>query len=844
MVFYGRQSERSLYNRFFSNDVGLSKQDVDELTHVDYAERMALVALAAGEIIGIGMYERTGTLDSADVSFSVDDEQQRRGIATILLEHLAVAARDVGITAFTAQVLPLNQRMLRVLRQAGFEASSHYADGVMEVRLDIEPTEDAASRIEERARIADVRSVARLLGPESVAVIGAGRTAGSVGHEILRELVLGELGGPVYPVNRHARHVSGLRAYTSVLDVPDRVDLAIIAVPAHEVPAAVEDCARKRVQAVCVLAAAFAEAGENGVRAERALVEACRRSGMRLLGPASGGLVNTDRRVAMNAALTDAQALPAAGSVAVAAQSTALGAVILEHAADPDLGISSFVSLGDAADVSVNDLLRYWESDERTSVVLLQLRSFGNPRNFARVVRRVARSKAVVVMPPADETAVPLLDQLGGIRVDAIDELVDTAHVAVHQPLPGGRVAVVANASDAVKRGAASSVAAGLVLAELGPETAAALAQLPIGAERRNPVDCTERASDVAFEAALRAVLADGDVDVVVAAVAPSRILRADAAARAVTSAARAAHGKTVVASFFDGRPTRRSAPAAGAVPIFPFPERAIDAVARGVAYAAWRGEGEGSLPDLERFDGAAARDVVARALGRDPSGVALTHDEARSVLRAAGIEPVPSAVVWSVDEAADAAGALGFPVALKATGLGRLGKSEASGVALDLHGAHDVREGYGRMVERLGDAMRPAVLQQMVEPGADVLVALDQPRSAVPTIAVGIGGASADVVDEVAVRVLPLTDRDAERLVTAATAAGLLASAPGASDATPVRDLLLRLSALADEVPELAAVRLNPVIVSRVAAVTDVVVRVAPWPLEPPPVRRLTSVS
>ncbi|MGZ4695123.1 MAG: GNAT family N-acetyltransferase, partial [Acidimicrobiales bacterium] len=401
-AFHNRQSRESIYFRYFSPMPRLSRRELDRLTKVDYLDHLSLVAMLGGEIIGMAGYDRWTGRDEAEVAFITDDAHHGRGLATVLLEWLVVAAREVGFRGLTAQVLPSNRSMLAVFHQVGFEATSSFGDGVIEVKLGLEPTPEALAAVDERAQRAEARSVERLISPTSVAVIGAGRERGGLGHEVFRNLLAHDFMGPVYPVNPQGGHVASVPSYETVLDIPHEVDLAVIAVPAHEVLAVVDQCARKRVQALVVMSAGLHGVGPLGEAAERTLVERARSQGMRLIGPESLGLISTDPAVELHASLSSVDVLP--GRVGFLTQSGTLGIAALEHARRVGLGISTFIDVGAKADVSGNDVLQFWEGDPRTDVVLLYLESFGNPRKFTRLARRLSRRKPIIAVKAAGAT--------------------------------------------------------------------------------------------------------------------------------------------------------------------------------------------------------------------------------------------------------------------------------------------------------------------------------------------------------------------------------------------------------------------------------------------------------
>ena len=493
---YERMSDESVYLRFFSPIPRAAAAQLERLTTIDYRDHMAFVAELADELVAVARYDRTGD-GTAEVAFAVRDDQHGRGLGTLLLEHLAAVARANGITAFAADTLPHNRKMLGVLRDAGWETQRVFADGTVRVEFSIEQTASSYAAMEGREHHSEAASIERILAPRSVAVIGASRTPGTIGHELFRNLLTYGFTGPVYPVNPSTTSVAGVRAYPTILDVPDQVDLAIISVPAAAVFDVVEQCAHQSVRGLVVISAGFAEMQGGTAVDERAIVDFARQHGMRLIGPNCMGVVNTNAEIRMHG--TFAPIHPVPGRVAFSSQSGGLGIELIERAGRLGLGISSFVSIGNKADVSSNDLLQYWETDPDTDVILLYLESFGNPRKFGRLARRIARTKPIIAVKSGrtgagrraasshtaalatpDLTADALFRQAGVMRVDTLEELFDTARVLLHQPLPSGRrVAIVGNAGGPGILSADACVGAGLEVPELGTETQAAPAGVP-----------------------------------------------------------------------------------------------------------------------------------------------------------------------------------------------------------------------------------------------------------------------------------------------------------------------------------------------------------------------------
>lgn len=853
-AFHGRQSPESVYFRYFSPRPHLSDDDVRHLTTVDGIDRMAFVAERSGELIGVARYDRYGDRPVAEVAFFTDDEYHGRGIATLMLEYLAAYAREVGISGFDAHVLPTNRRMVRVFTQAGFEVRSEFNDGVIEVILDIQPSQEAARAMEERARAAERQAVVRLLEPRTVAVIGAGRSPSGIGHRVLRNLLKGTNGvpfrGAVYPVHREAGSVAGVRAFPSVLEVPDEVDLAVVCVPADDVVAVVEECGRARVRAAVIISAGFAEAGPDGREAQAALLATARRFGVRILGPNCLGLINTDPGVSLHATFADID--PLGGRVGLLSQSGTLGAVILEAARRKGLGISSFVAVGNKADLSGNDLLQYWMDDERTDVVLLYLESFGNPRRFGRNVRRVAATKPVFavrsgavldrtesVRPDGtsddrgldDETIDALLRQTGVVRVPTIASLLDAALVASHQPIPAGPgVVIVGNSGGSASMAADACVDAGLELAELSGSTLAGVDELRLKGRRSpNPVDLRYDAETDDYAAVLDAVLLDPGVDIALVVHAPYDRDDPERMAAVLDRAAADHPDATVVACIYGPHP----AVTEGGVPIFDFPDEVAHAVGRVARHGSWlASEEEGDVLVLEDPGpvSAAVRAALAGAHRRE-----LTPEQARDVLRIAGIDTVAVTVIRSLSELDDVD--LDFPVALKAERHAPGASTRSRGVALDVPDGEELAAAGTGIADAMGDDAWPLLAQRMVDPGTDVRIAIETHPIVGPVMQLGPGG-GAGLYSDAPRRVLPLTHVNAEELVDESAVSDLLGSESRANLIALVR----RLAAVVEAAPEVLELVCDPVIVRPDAA--DVVeVRMAVQSVRPdrsPPVRRL----
>ncbi|HEY3501501.1 MAG TPA: GNAT family N-acetyltransferase [Actinocatenispora sp.] len=845
VAMHSRFSERTRYLRYFSPYPRIPERDLRRFTEVDHRDREAFVAELAGELIAVGRYDRIDP-DSAEVALVVEDAHQRRGLGSVLLEHLTAAAREEHIARFVAEVLPENGSMLRVFSDAGYTVDRSYADGVVHLTFEIAPTQRSVEVARDREQRTEAASIARLLAPRSVAVVGASTRPGTIGHTLLRNLrgapeaassaasaegsaSAGGFPGPVYPIHPTAKTVRGLTAYASVADVPGPVDLALVAVPAEAVPGVVADAAGAGVHGLVIVSAGFGELGAEGQERQRALVGTARAYGMRVVGPNCLGIANTAPAVRLNATL--APTLPDPGRTGFFCQSGALGVALLAEAHRRRLGLSSFVSAGNRADVSGNDLLQYWLDDPATDLVLLYLETFGNPRKFARLARRLARRKPVVAVagrarppslagvgPAPDERSVEaLFARSGMIRVDTVPELFDVGVLLAHQPLPGGtRVGVVGN-----------STALGVLAVE-------ALSAAELSVPDGYPVDVGPSATSRQFAAALRRAVHDEAVDALVAVFVPPLAVPSAAYAD-VLVAETVGGGKPVVATFVAGdaspgdppharlvRPGPDGGPGPGTVPSYDSVEEAVRALARVVRYAEWRREPVGRVPVLPDVDPDRARALVADALAGGGE-VTLTDADAAPLLAAYGIRVEPSLRVADAAGAVAAAESLGYPVAMKVAEGPLRHRVDLGGVRLELADAGDVRRAYADMVGRFGDAL-PVVVQPMRPPGVACVVDLAEDPAFGPVVGFGLAGVATDLFGDHAWRAAPLSTADAEALVRAPLAAPLLLGrAPGPADPVPVAaapadttalaDLLVRAGLLGDEQPEVRALRLTPVL-------------------------------
>ncbi|MFD9336602.1 GNAT family N-acetyltransferase [Streptomyces sp. NPDC060028] len=872
--FYEQVSDESKYYRFFAPYPRLSDRDVHRFTHHDYVDRVGLAATIGGEFIGTVRYDRigsdgrpaTGPADEAEVAFLVQDAHQGRGVASALLEHIGAVARERGIRRFAAEVLPANNKMIKVFTDAGYQQKRSFEDGSVRLTLDLEPTAESLAVQRAREQRAEARSVQRLLTPRSVAVIGVSRSGSGVGAATLRNLRDSGFHGHLYAVNAarapgiEGDLLDGVRAYRALADIGAPVDLAVVAVPADRVPQVVADCGEHGVQGLVVLSAGYGESGAQGTARQRELVRQVRSYGMRLIGPNAFGVINAAPEVELNASLAPAP-LPKRGRIGLFTQSGAIGIALLSGLLRRGEGLSSFVSAGNRADVSGNDILQYWYDDEATDVALLYLETLGNPRKFTRLARRTAAVKPVVVAKggrhtPAghvvpdtrlpDATVSALLRQAGVIRVDTVTELVDVGLLLAAQPLPAGpRIAILGNSES------------------LGVLTYDAC--LTQGLRPLPPLDLTTAASPADFRTALAAALASDDCDAVVVTAIPwvSERALADDLADALREAVAEVPGKPVAVVHVElgelvealsaargTAPVRGPAPpprspSAGAVPAatpapvtppadprtagerdripsYPAAERAVKALAEAVRYGQWRRAiaEPGQVPEYEDIDEGGAAGQLSRLLAAVPDGEVLTlaDPDARELLGRYGIRVHATLPAPSADAAVSAARVLGYPVALKTTASHLRHRADLGGVRLDLTTEAELRRSYEELTEALG---KPAellpVVQAMVPRGVDTVVRSVIDPAAGAVLSFGLAGVASELLGDTAHRLVPATDRDAAGLIRSIRTAPLLFGWRGSDPVnTPaLEELLLRLSRLVDDHPEVVGVSLEPVVVA-----------------------------
>ncbi|MEV4624208.1 GNAT family N-acetyltransferase [Asanoa sp. NPDC049573] len=858
-AMYERGDADGLRMRFFALATEATiAAELDRLCRQPDDSGGAVLAELAGTVVGVASFALlNGPGRHAEFAVFVDDAHRGRGIGTLLLEHLTVFARSAGIDELTGMVLADNGSMMRVARGLSGRVVAHVTEDALDVGL---PTADdvaAIDAMDERERHAEQASLRPLLRPRSVAVVGAGRAAGGVGHEALRGLQEYGYTGTLYAVNPQAVEVAGIPAYPSLGAVPGPVDLVVVAVPAPGVAGVIADAAAIGARAAVILSAGFSETGSGGRVQQAALVDVGRKHGIRIVGPNCIGILNTDPAVRLNASFTPG--LPLAGGLAVASQSGAVGIALLDHAARAACGISTFVSLGNKADVSGNDLIAYWFDDPRTTAVALYLESFGNPRKFARIARALARRKPVLAVKSGrsaagrragashtaaaaapDATVDALFAQAGVIRVDDLGELLDAARVLTDQPLPGGRrLAVLGNAGGFNVM--AADAAAGGFLAVSAPSADLRDRMrdlIPDAAAVDNPLDLGAAATPAGFAAAARALAASGEVDALLFVVAATRSNDVPAILAAIAPIVDAQPG-LAAAAVVVGVPDPPPVLGSRRMPVYDLPEQAVRALDHAARYAAWRREPLGRRPELTGIDTERARAAVGRGLaahdGWQP--YAITAE----ILRAYGVPLLGSTVVTDEDSAAVAARLAGYPVAVKSADPALVHKTEVGGVHLSLADDAAVRAAY-RAVTAAGDPARGALVQPMVARGVELVAGIVHDPLFGSLVMAGLGGVQTDLFDDRVLRLVPMTDLDAGRMWRALHAAPLLTgfrgSRPANTDA--VEDLLLRLGRLAEDLPEVAELDLNPVVAGPDGVVAvDAKLRLLAVGVEPDPVLR-----
>ena len=873
-AFFEKLGPESRYYRFFQVKNTLEPKEIEHFTNVDYDDRMALIAMHDGEMIAVGRYDReAGHSDRAEVAFAVVDDQQGRGLGTKLLELLTTHARSHGINGFRAFVLGDNRQMMRVFRNSGYELARTLDSGVFTVDFPTIESEQSLAIEADHEKRAVAASLLPLFFPRSVAVIGASTDSTSIGGKLFNNILAEGFSGPLYPVNPTSKVVRSVKAYPKIGDVPDEIDLAFVVVPQRFVLQVARECADAGVRGIVVISAGFSEVGGEGSEDERRLLEIVRQSGMRMVGPNCMGLLNTSSAVRLNG--TFAPVYPPAGNVAMSSQSGALGIAILDYATRHNIGISQFVSVGNKADVSGNDLIMSWEDDPQTDVITLYLESFGNPVKFSRIARRIGKRKPIIAvksgrtaagsraasshtgaLASSDEAVDALFRQAGVIRVDTIEELFDTASLLANQPVPGGRrVGIVTNAGGPGILAADALEATGLHLPELSEELRGQIAaRLPREASTRNPVDLIASGGPAEFEHATSLLLDSGEVDSVMVIYVPTTEGGATGVARALRDCQEKHVGDVTLLTVFmqeggagdqlAGGPDHRS------IPTYTFPEAAAHALARAARHGEWRSREPGESLELDTDVVTRIRDVIEPALQRlGDGGGWLDPDEIDECLQAAGLRTPVTRITTSVDEAKTVSSEIPGPVVLKVISGDALHKSDVGGVVLGVQGDEAVEEAYQHVTSAVA-GFDGVLVQEYIPGGHELLIGMAHDPNFGPMIVFGLGGVYVELLKDVAFRLQPITDVDAGEMIRETKSFRLLEGYRNnpKGDVEALERALQRVSALIWAVPELMEMDLNPVKVlspGEGVVVVDARMRIEPVaPARRPSMRDLPGVT
>jgi acetyl coenzyme A synthetase (ADP forming)-like protein len=845
MEMWSRLSPETIRLRFFAP----RKMDRDQMRHfteVDYHDRFALVAERNDRILGVARFDRLEDAQTAEFAVLVEDAEQGHGIGTALMRALLGPAQDLGITNFRGDILRENRRMQNVLKDAGFEPAFRSVEGSIETSFRAVPSELFLQSADDQDREAAVAALRAVLAPASIAVIGASRDVSSIGGLVFDNLRQGRYQGAVYPVNHATSVVQSVAAYASVASCPTVPDLAIVCVPASHVVDVVTEAAQAGTKAAVVISAGFREIGDEGIERERQLRSVARRYGIRIVGPNCMGVMNAGPDVRMNG--TFSRVFPDPGNVGFSSQSGALGLAILAGAKRLGLCMSSFISVGNKIDISGNDLLQYWESDDATDVILLYLESFGNPRKFGRIARRVGRSKPIVAvksgrtgagahaasshtgaLASGDGAVDALFAQAGVIRTDTLAELFGVASVLANQPLPTSRrIGILTNGGGPGILAADASEAAGLQVTELTPETQAQLRSfLPREAGVHNPVDMIASAPAEAYGRAMRVMAADPNVDILLVIFIPPIVTSPSDVAGAMVDARADLDPTLPLVSVFMSEEGIPPALDEAGIPSFAFPEEAARALGNVVRYSEWRRRPLGHVVEVTDTDEAAARAVVDAALA-DTDELWLTAHQTEQLLQAFGIATARTHGVATPEEAAAAQQSLGGSVAVKLAA--PIHKTELEGVRLGLQTPDEAADAVRDMAAKLRAEGRQDLLdhgfvvQEMVADGVEMALGVSHDPSFGPVLMVGLGGTLVELLADVSLRIHPLTDHDVDDMLVGLQGYPLLTGYRGSEpvDVLALKNVLFRLSALVEAVPEIDELDLNPLFVrtSGVAAV------------------------
>ncbi|MDD5339165.1 MAG: GNAT family N-acetyltransferase [Dehalococcoidales bacterium] len=844
--FFNRLSDETKYFRFHNVPKEMTEEDALRYCTVDYDNSFAYAAeIGKGKdrkIIAVSRYYRLPNRRSAEVAIAIEDAYQNIGLGTRLIQALADIAREKDISVFESNVLVDNQQMMETFRDYGFHVSSELQHGVYTVTFPIKHTQVVDRKEAYRDRIATVASLQPLVNPKSVAIIGAARAPGTIGNLLMRCILQSGYSGIVYPVNPNTDAVLSVKSYPSVMDIPGKVDLAIIAVPAAIVNKVADECGQKGVRGLIVISDGFRERNTEGAVREDELRIITLSYGMRLVGPNCMGIINTDADVKMNA--TFSQVYPNTGNVAFLSQSGAMGLTILEHVKNLNVGISTFVSVGNRADVSSNDFLQYWEQDPATKVILLYLESFGNPDEFAKIARRVSAKKPIVAvksgttaagaraasshtgaLATSDVASDVLFKNAGIIRVNSVEELLNLATLLSTQPLPKGRrLVIVTNgggpgiiAADAASRN-------GLEVQELSADSYEKIRPImKRGINVGNPIDTTAGATAQEYEGILRILAADENVDAVLAIFAPPIVIETKEMEDALRKVAPVfwRYKKPLLGCFIGQKGLSAQLGSKGHyIPLYVFPEEAIQSLRRATEYSEMRSKPIGNIPIFKDIQKAKARELINTVIKNSSKRpIWLSPEEIEKLLSCYGIHQSGVVFADTIDEAKTTARKLGYPVAVKLASATITHKTDVGGVVLNVDSDEEVEKAYNTIAEKLEklgrrNEMSGVTIQRMMTDGIETIVGVTQDPSFGPLMLFGSGGIYAELIKDVTLKLHPITDSDALEMINSVRMSKLFDGYRGSppSDVKALQELLLRVSAMVEDIPEIAELDLNPV--------------------------------
>ena len=801
----------------------------------------AVIAIRNDKVVGHGAiyHKKQGKNPGvAEMAVVISDEYQSQGLGTSLLGLMTEYSARMGVTEIKAYLSPENYKMIGVLKGLGFPVETQAGPGAIEVRFPPSLLPEAINTFEHRDAISAVNAVKFFLEPKSVAIIGASGNRNAIGGQLFYNFIEGNYQGSIYPVNPTRSSVQGIKTFKSVLDIPDPVEVAFIVVPFKEVINVVTECGKKGVKGLVIISSGFSEVGGEGIKRQLELMKICTDYGMRVIGPNCMGVANTSNEVSMNGQFSPFA--PKQGRISFLSQSGALGIAVIDLTSKLGLGLSSFVSVGNKADISGNDLVQYWEQDKNTDVILMYLESFGDPVKFSRIARRVTRKKPIIVvksgrfsagfratqshtgalLSASDVTVDALLKQNGVIRGETLDDMFDVASVLACQPVPkGNRVAIVTNAGGAGILAADACEANGLKVPELAPETQKRLKEvLPSYAGTKNPVDMSAAGGIDSYEKVLDIIVNLDYIDSIIVIFIPPMVMDNSTVAAKILNASKKANGnKTIVSVFMASRGITDMLQGDGVrVPSFPFPEDAAAALALATEYGKWKYSPESKEREIEVKDRDEVKAIISSAIEARRDW--LSYDEASSILENYGIPVVKTVVAKNPEEIRQKIEKFSDNVVVKAYGPKLIHKSDMGAVKLNVLPlkAGDVAEDMLHSLQKMGVEVDYFVVQEMIPQGTEMIVGSTMDPSFGPVVVAGMGGKLVELLNDISIKLAPLTEKDADDMISSLRTSKILSGYRGekAKDVESYKDIVLRVSKLVSDNPEIIELDLNPVLV------------------------------